>query len=212
MAVYLPLPWAPPRFWRWAIFLCSEAPKPWVEAAFQSTEMKAQQLFGNAMSFSFRGNETLTNAVSELCVQTVPSLPSVAFDCSLFSSVCINSHLFFSYFLLQERVFLTISNYIFTAIFVAEMTVKVKMSLVFLHFLQSFSSFHLKYLSCTFFFFSTHVSSHCLCIHSFLHMIYSLIHFPFYISISFTSICIPLLPSFSLSLPLLISLKLQLAV
>lgn len=39
---------------------------------------------------------------------------------SLFTTV-LSSLLFF-----QERVFLTISNYIFTAIFVAEMTVKVK--------------------------------------------------------------------------------------
>lgn len=47
-----------------------------------------------------------------------------------------------SLLLLQERVFLTISNYIFTAIFVAEMTVKVKCLSLFLSFLYvlTFSS------------------------------------------------------------------------
>lgn len=48
----------------------------------------------------------------------------------------------FCHFLNQERVFLTISNYIFTTIFVAEMTVKVKHPFFFFHlFLSHISTF-----------------------------------------------------------------------
>lgn len=51
-------------------------------------------------------------------------------------------HSFNCHFLNQERVFLTISNYIFTTIFVAEMTVKVKHPFFFFHlFLSPISTF-----------------------------------------------------------------------
>lgn len=151
-----------------------------------SSEMKTFELkhsnsylFG--ISFWWNFNKTLTNAISDkhwfarVLLKSFSLKPKSSFLKRLFLALichlCLSlliilffsnkSNSFSLIFLLQERLFLTISNYIFTAIFVGEMTLKVKPLLLFYAFLtylgfllwhpiQSllFFSVHLYYSAC----------------------------------------------------------------